>query len=879
MSHLIHVSLIVAAAATAPSGHRADTVAHVFRCGFDADWDKNYDNWPDGWTRQTGPRYPHYLTVQLQNHASEDAPNRHLQADLNGGAVLVESPALRIDPRLAFAFSGLLKTTGLKHDRAFLLVTFFDADGAAVASSRSAAVTGTTAWQTLRVGTLWPPSSARHAKLALYVEPGEQGDLNGSVMVDDLELKPVVRIDLKTGRRLNIFHAADDVEIECQVSGISGGETRVAVQLENAVGDRLAQVELPIVDEGESVLDAGRRPSAGETDNDQQATAEDRQPLSTGHVTWKPALETGFYRVRARIVGASGSESDRDTTIAVIDREKQLARSEFGWSLPDGEAVLTLEELPDLLSLAGVGWIKYPLWFDADATAEDEKLSQFADNLQARRIQLIGLLSNPPEAVRQQVPATGQLTAAHVFSTDASIWYPSLETTMTRMGMNTRWWQLGRDGDTSFVEYPQLPERLDAVRTQLANAVPDVQIGIGWSWLDPAPAEVLPAWRFLSMSSDPPLSAQELIAYLDGEAARGVQRWVELTPLPEGHYDEKTRAVDLVQRMMAAKMHGAQAIFIPAPFDAKRGLIRDDATPGSLLLPWRTTARALAGATHAGSIQLPEDGENDVFLREDEAIFVFRGDRPGRQQVYLGPGARQVDIWGHSRPLDDASDGQFIEIGDLPTFVIGASAALVRWRQAVEFQQPRLPHEFRVPHSNALTLANPFDEGILGSARLVLPEGWTSSPGQIDIQLGPGERVSEPLEIVLPLNADSGKQPVRIDFDIQADRQYRFSVHRQLEVGLGEIELEVVSRLNAAGELEVQQRLVNKTAQPIAFRCHLFAPRRLRQSKLVECRARGEATADYVFPNGDELVGQSLWIRAEEISGSRVLNRRFNAGR
>ena len=103
---------------------------------------------------------------------------------------------------------------------------------------------------------------------------------------------------------------------------------------------------------------------------------------------------------------------------------------------------------------------------------------------------------------------------------------------------------------------------------------------------------------------------------------------------------------DLVRRMIAAKIHGAEGIFCSDPFDAECGLMEQDGTPGELLLPWRTTALMLGGAKYLGAVDLPGGSPNAVFARPGDAVMVIWNPRPQDEPVYLGANIRQVDLWG-----------------------------------------------------------------------------------------------------------------------------------------------------------------------------------------------------------------------------------------
>ena len=128
------------------------------------------------------------------------------------------------------------------------------------------------------------------------------------------------------------------------------------------------------------------------------------------------------------------------------------------------------------------------------------------------------------------------------------------------------------------------------------------------------------------------------------------------------------------------------------------------------------------------------------------------------------------------------------------------------------------------------------------------------------------------LELVLDSNARTGLQPVRIDFDVTADRNFRFSVYRSIQVGLGDVMIELHTQLDSEQNLVVTQTLINQTDEFVSFDCLLFVPNRRRQRVQVLNLGRGRNTQQYFVPKGTELIGKTLWLRADEINGQRMLN-------
>src|SRR5207249_6821192 len=121
---------------------------------------------------------------------------------------------------------------------------------------------------------------------------------------------------------------------------------------------------------------------------------------------------------------------------------------------------------------------------------------------------------------------------------------------------------------------------------------------------------------------DPPLTSEEIAAYLSSPApaapesgattpsARevsatknlpaplrrtGPRRWIQIAPLPRDEYAGDVRVQDLVQRLLATKMNGADAVFLPDPFNDEHGVMNSDGSPGELFVPWRTTAMLIGG--------------------------------------------------------------------------------------------------------------------------------------------------------------------------------------------------------------------------------------------------------------------------------------------
>jgi len=313
---------------------------------------------------------------------------------------------------------------------------------------------------------------------------------------------------------------------------------------------------------------------------------------------------------------------------------------------------------------------------------------------------------------------------------------------------------------------------------------------------------------------------------------------------------------------------------MPNPIGAEHGVMNDDGTPAELLLPWRTTAMLLGGTRYLGSIRMPQNSSNRIFTRNGETVMVVWNENHVEEVLYLGEDIRQVDIWGRMVKPERREHEQVIAVGPVPTFILGASEPIARWRMAVKFNHERMPSVFGKSHVNGLSMHNFFPQGAGGEVELVTPKEWKVFPQKMIYKLAVNETLAKPFEVTLPFDANSGVQPIRLDFDVHVDRHYKFSVYRDLEIGLGDVLVELATRLDENGTLIVEQRMTNNSDEVVDFRCFLYAPQRRRQGNQVFRLGRGQDLKIYRFAEGRELVGQQLWLRAEEIDGQRILNYR-----
>lgn len=833
----------------APDAAEAPGTAPVFRCDFDSAWDANYDGWPDGWTRASGPGYPKYVTIELAPPAGKVPAC--LRVALDGGGAIAYSPLTRARPDGAYRLEVDVQCEGLVRNHVWVSLNFYDADRRPLGAQRSRRLGGTTPWTTLAIDSAAPPQAGvRYVGVGLHVEPQGRPDVRGGARFRRVRVTRTPRLELDALPTATVFAAPQPIEFRGRASGYASRGTALRFRLTDCQGRVVDELRQPLP------------PVAGDWLS--LATAPAPQ------TSWPTRLpDFGFYRASVALEEQGRVLAERGLSLAVVPAAESRGGSDFGWSLRDVPP-LPAEALADLVAQSGLGWIKLPMWLDEDDPALAERI-ELIEAVAARGVRTIGVLDRPPASVAAAIRPAGALPLAQVLAADPDSWRPSLEGMLARLGLRVRHWQLGADGDEGLLGDPQLGEKLREIRQLFEQMGHGEGLGLGWNWLYPLPTEA--RGGFASLSADPELTTDELQASLEAAPHQGPARWVLLRALQRHEHPPEVRAADLVRQMIAAKAGQADAVFLDQPLDDERGLLSDDGTPGELFVPWRTAALVLGGSKPLGQIELPLRSANQVFLRGDEAAIAVWADTPRIETLHAGPAARAVDLWGRAREIArDESGGWRLPVGPEPCFVTGVAGPLVQWQLAAELEPRRLPVRLGSAQTLRLTLRNPLSRPASGQLRLVPPDRWRVAPERLAFKLAAGAAQVESLEVALPYHAAVGPQTMRLEFELTADRSYAFCVQREIVVGDDDLELAVTTRLNAAGELEVEQRLANAGAEPLSFRCELFVKGRKRQQSAVLDREQGEDVQLYRLRDGRALIGETIWLRAEEIGGTRVLN-------
>ncbi|QDV71335.1 hypothetical protein Poly24_50700 [Rosistilla carotiformis] len=876
------------AAKGAPSS--AETVT---QWSFEQSNDVNYDNWPDNWRRRQGPQYPAYLSIEIVPKSTElmeaairadhqFAPyrklaeqlgmprdwlfaermvDRYLRVQLNGGAAVVQSPPIAVDSIYSYRFVGSIFTQGLQHDSAWIEFLFVDASGEVLATHATPKFSGDTEWTQIALPTVPPPQDAANILVRLHVQPRGEADIYGEAGFDNIRIERLPQLQVTTDQPRGLYAVGQSATATCHVSGLAEVVTRLRFRLQGPQGEALSEYEAPLDDATAKHLH-GPMPATDGSAAKQTLTQ-----------SWQlPKLGPGFYRVYVDLYAQETQTHTATATLAVLE-ELTGQSGPFGWTLGSGHDPISRRELPQWLHSCGVGWVKYPCWLDPTDTQGADDLAWMMERLQERGMKSVGMLDQPPHELRTHNDPRTRKPLAPLLR-DPTDWQPQLEALLTRLSMRTTWWQIGGEGDHSFLRHPNLADTVDEIRRELQGFGQPIRVALSWPWLDPSPNDSTGGWKAICLTENEPYTTAELDANLQAMKSDALEKWITLDPLDAGRYRLEDRIRDLVGRMLTVRRHQVPVAFISDPFDSKLGVLNPDATPGEMLLPWRTTATLIGGLQHEGSLQMPNRSENVVMSDGERAVMVVWNTTPTEERIYLGEGVKQVDVWGRSKDVATDEDGrQIVSVETLPTFLVNVHPAVAKFRLAADLQPTRLESLPGRQQTLQLRLRNTFDSALTGRFTVQTPITWDSPPQPTTVNVAEDAIVDATVDVALRSNAAIGRERVRFDFLIDVEKRLRFSIWRDLDVGPEDIQIDPSIRFDPSGALVVSVNLINLSDRQQDYNCYMLTQSQTRrhQRNQLTVGPQQQVSKDFVWDNGKELLGTTMTLQAEDRNSKRVL--------
>lgn len=658
---------------------------------------------------------------------------------------------------------------------------------------------------------------------------------------------------------------------------------------------------------------------------------------SSLHYRWDlNDLRPGFYRVAASMENDRGASLANETSFIVLGKitndpsefgdpnetkesilglpslatfqseSDVIDPTPFGWTLPKSimerhrTGKLSERELARWMQLIGIGWAKLPVWFGPEQPDHADAAALLGFRLRDRGIQPIGLLDQPPEdrLHAYQLRDKNDTRVANLLR-DQSAWRPELEPLMNRMTMRIRLWQLGADDDHSFMGQSNIESTLEGISTGLQGFGQPIQTMIAWSWVDTPPATAGDSWRGLHRYSKSPLTAAEMDAMLDREiqerekavvagmvaSARPPETWLTINPVSRKKYDLDSRITDLVLRMAATRGHDVAAAFLSDPMNEEAAVLTRDGRPDELLLPFRTASLLLGHRNNAGSLRMQKGSDNIIFRGDKDSVLMVWANTPTVEHMYLGENVYEVDVWGRRTPLNlvehEGRRVQEISVGRVPKFLVGIDQSLADFRMSVRLDRTRIDALLGLQQPLGVQFRNPIGQSLAGEMAIVPPESWRLGEASKPWNLLPNESSKVDFGVTLENNATIGAYQLPLDFAFETMPPTVIRVHRMISIGPEGFDIRVTTRLiddGQDGRLRVKIEMVNHTNRLTNFDCLLFAGRdRQYERRVLVLPPRDTVSRNIDWPNGKELLGTRMWLRAIEQDGNRVINHSFEA--
>ncbi|GAB5404972.1 MAG: hypothetical protein Aurels2KO_32030 [Aureliella sp.] len=882
--------------------------------------DTNLDLKPDGWQRLVDRDHPDYIDLTIaprdeeagmaakkaqatlakmmyrletgdfdSNYVAEVIPpslanfmDRYLlhmclSVEMDGGAAERVSPLFPVDARFAYSLRGDVRTENLKGHQASIELQLLDEQLNVVEVLRTDAVSDTNEWKRYETqGASNPSSLLKWGRVHVKVEPLRKAmHFVGRASFDSIEVFRLPRLSLTTQLPQHIAEAGVPFEVVCTGMGLRRANADVKFSLHDSE-DKLLKSESVVLQS----LQFAQTPEARLAQDGSKPPPAYMVKKSTrvydGAAAWEVTLDSpGLYRVRVDLGNRNTDARHREILVAVMPPQRSFNAGPFAWSIRDFDTTVQPEDLPDLVRNYGASRVKFPVWFDADDTATATRLSKLIDKLQGVGTESIGRLDKPPAAFSMNDRDQSIILA---MLRNAENWEQMVAPVLTRLGMKLTWYQLGADDDLSLMSHEDVTELMRQTRRRMQTYSQELRLVLNWTWLTPEPPNPAGSWNATHRRETPALSAAELESYLAQENQVG-ETWINFNPLSQSEYSLLDRVRDFVSRAVAIKKTNVRSAFLVDPFDAEKGIFQPDGSVGEMLLPWHTIVSNIGDASYLGSIQLPEGSENHIFQSEGQGMMLVWNNTPTTELLYVGEDVSAIDIWGRDvdvKTIQNRQNGameQALPVGKWPLLVRGVDVKVVKWRQSFDVTVTHLASTLGVSQLVPLVLENSFESTASGKVSLHSPTLVGKRKSELRFEVGTQGKHQRQMQLTVRNDASAGKHNLRFDFEVTAAKPYKFSVYREIALGLGDVEFIWDASPVGGDRLELRLELLNHTDADVSFDCKIFPSGRAYERMTVINASPGSTQQQRVVMKPTTPEGQ-IWIRCEQIGTGRILNYR-----
>ena len=844
---------------------------------FDERAQGNYEDTPMNWVRLVEAGYPRFLEPQFDYEIGHDAPPS-FRLHLRGGNVGMryQGRDIPVHPDSDYRIVAWIRTTGLKHARAYLTGYYLDHAMRKIAESErwSEPIGGTDtgdSWQAVTIDL--PGGCDRAARLAMSVQlrqpdeprpaadnprPIPQRDMTGAAWFDDITVLRLPRAALLLSKVMPFYARGEKVECQVAVTDPDGIGLTARLEVIDADGERHFEQDVSLGREFDpaAVIDLGEQP-------------------------------VGLYAARLSIlVGTQELAAHQRAFVRLSEGDQAVAMRADSAGPPWGiilhaDAGLTPELTTELVRTVRGGSVKWPLWH---AGLDDEALfhshsgeDRLLRLLETSGIRVIGVLEAPVPSLAT-MPNGRTRGLLDLLAAPAEEWRAWLAVPLSRHGRHLAACQLGADHQPEVASDEKLRAAVMRVRDEVEPLLgrPDLAVPFmvqNSTALQEGTADIL------SISMPPHLPARRYAEHL-ATLPSGVRFWVTVPYLPDGRYHRWDRLAEFARRLVAAYGAGPEQVFVTQPWIVRiRGKTPEiDLREESLVL--RTLGGALRGLKPGPAMWLGGGAEGRLFLHpaEETATLVAYADvSPGSfhtTDVDLGRGLRQMNLWGEVVELPYAENGTRLCLDAVPVVISPVPAWRAMLLASFTVAAPALEAKV-AEQERTLHLLNPRATQLRGELLLGLPDEWDVQPRKLRLDIPPGAAAEYPLRFRLPTNQAVGEYVLSGRLEIQDYGAEPLWLRAPVQVDSPGLDVNVLMDFERGG-VRVRQRVRNRSDRTLNLRTYLIAADVPCDTHIISNLAPGQtAVREYLLSIGRIVAGRYLRVTVQELGGELRHNQLF----
>lgn len=851
-----------------------------------------------------------------------------LPIDGGSASLLLEKGVLPVFQNADYLVSAMVKTQGLQHARARIVVRFLDRAGEPIRDSEavSDAVVSPTGWTEIAVDLEGRFDNAAYAQIDLQVvQPEEQGgpnplgarqiwpqDYKGAAWFDDVTIAQLPRIELSSASPCNIFAESQAPELAVVIRDLTGESLRARVAVYDGDGRLIDSLERPVSSGRSRASFRPRLPGLGWyrailTVNSAERVVGD----AWIDFAWLPGTETEW-------APAAGGNAGTTPDARRFELVSQNSTPELQPSIAEAARRMRVGALT-----LSIGEGKQPLLQSGDV-----------DDLLRRGCDVAFALPRLPQALADEA----RIDAADPWSLVASggaAWTQPLLPYMDRYGQTVRRWQIGAVGDEQPFWSLALGDWVAHARSGLAQLVPGPAVMIPWR-ADREPVDGRagdPHDVVVQLFYPNALPAQGLAPLAQTwSTGPGAGPWPRVSLVLEqpdkSRYGFRGSAAETVRRMAwfwSSFVGQAPAdpqwprVAIADPWIVSEGR-RPTVMPGPELAAFAAAARELRGRRVVGELPCG-DGIRCLILatgsaesQSPGALLAWREalpdaaneaiDRPEYQTTgeiagYFGPGPLTViDLWGNRAPapLDPRAAGLAygrnerrnvvrIPVSDEPVFIEGIDTELALFFSRLAIDPPAI-EATGVTHEHAIQLANTWTAPLDVSLSILQPGGvdrtdqrkdrsWRISPRTMRTVIPVGGSAHLPITIDCSPGEEAGIKKFVFSVELVTSRTYgAIQVVRDVPLWLPTLRVEAVSIVEG-GDVVIEVQVSSTSGPARDLELTAFAPGQPRaKQSIAQLGAGATVTRRFAYPGAyGALKGKRVYVAVTEPGASARLNR------